>query len=407
MSSLRTELERGIDRIPIRSIPLEELTRRRDGRRRRQRIAAAAVAVLVVAAVALGAVAAVWSANRDRTAGRPAVTARIPVGPSTNELAVGADSVWTYSWKEGSVSRIDPETNTVVATIPVADPKAFGSIAVDKGTAWVATTTGPGTSDLVRIDLDTNRIDARREVPRGIVAVGLDSVWVAGNTAGGRSNAYPNSGVLVRIDPESLETISTYQIDPEPIDVEFSPGTAWVLNDWEQIIQRVDLATGSVSTALDTYAVGELVPVGAHLWLLRCDLPDGPPPEKDLPKCHFGLDRMDTRTEAIHHESLGIAITREDTAGGFITHHTNFTVVAASRGAVWALDTDYASQWADLNHATIDHGRLIRFDLSTDQVDIFPIGGQAFDGGQTADGDLWVLDVASDHVLRINPGDLG
>jgi hypothetical protein len=404
MSSLRSELERGIDRIPIRSIPLEELTRRRDDRRRRQRIGAAAVAALVVAAVALGAVAAVRSANRDRTAGRPAVVARIPVGPSTNELAVGADSIWTYSWGDGTVSRIDPESNTVVARIPVGDPKAFASIAVGERSAWVAIQTGPGTSDLLRIDVDTNRIDARREIPAGNVAVGLGSVWVAGNTAGSRSTDYPYSGILVRIDPETLETVSTYRIDPEPIDVEFSPGTAWVLNDWDQIIQRVDLATGSVTAALDTYAVGELVPVGTHLWFLRCDLPGGPPLDKELPPCRWGLDRMDTETEAVRHETLGMGFTREDTPTGFIDHHINFIVVAASRGAVWAVDTDYASQWADLDHPTIDHGRLIRFDISTGQVDVFPIGGRAFDGGQTADGDLWILDIDGEQVLRIQPG---
>ena len=407
MSSLRSELERGIDRIPIRSIPLEELTRRRDGRRRRQRIASAAVAALVVAAVALGAVAAVRSAGRDRTAARPAIVARIPVGPSTNELAVGADSIWTYSWRDGTVSRIDPESNTVVASIPVGDPKAFASIAVGERSAWVTVQTGPGTSELLRIDLDTNRIDARREAPTGTVAVGLGSVWVAGNSVGSRSIEYQYSGILVRIDPDTLRTVSTYRIDPEPIDVEFSPGTAWVLNDWDQIIQRVDLATGSVSTALDTYVVGELVPAGRNLWFLRCDLPDGPPPGKDLPLCHWGLDRMDTETEAVRHETLGLALTRENTSTGFIDHHINFTVVAASRGAVWALDTDYASQWADLDQATIDHGRLIRFDISTGQVDVFPIGGHAFDGGQSADGTLWILDVDGEQVLRIQPGDLG
>jgi YVTN family beta-propeller protein len=76
----------------------------------------------------------------------------------------------------GIVSRIDPSTNAVVATIPVgADP--FG-IAAGEGSVWVANRRG---FTISRIDPDTNRVVASIPVgnrPQGVVAGG-GTIWVS------------------------------------------------------------------------------------------------------------------------------------------------------------------------------------------------------------------------------------
>jgi YVTN family beta-propeller protein len=125
------------------------------------------------------------------------IVATIPVaqnvsggGPSPTALAVGAGAVWVANrfvvsggslghlppTMRGTVSRIDPATNAVVATIPVGhDP--FG-IAADDGAVWVANRTGFTVS---RIDPRTNRVVATIRIgnrPQGI-AVGAGAVWVA------------------------------------------------------------------------------------------------------------------------------------------------------------------------------------------------------------------------------------
>jgi YVTN family beta-propeller protein len=121
-----------------------------------------------------------------------AIVARIPVaqnvngGPSPTALTVGDGAVWVAnrftrnglnftSGKRGTVSRIDPETNAVVATIPVGH-EPFG-IAADGGAVWVANRTDFTVS---RIDPRTNAVTvtiALGNRPAG-VAAGDGAVWV-------------------------------------------------------------------------------------------------------------------------------------------------------------------------------------------------------------------------------------
>jgi YVTN family beta-propeller protein len=126
------------------------------------------------------------------------IVARIPIAqnatggpPNPTAIAVGEGAVWVASRRvafssisggqnspvlRGTVSRIDPKTNAVVATIPVgADP--FG-IAVGEGSVWVANRRGFSIS---RIDPRTNEVVASIPIgnrPQGIAA-GHGAVWVS------------------------------------------------------------------------------------------------------------------------------------------------------------------------------------------------------------------------------------
>jgi len=122
------------------------------------------------------------------------IAARIPSsqtgtasGLSSTAVAVGEAAVWVAntfvpgsvfktSTKRGSVSRINPQTNVVVTTIPVGhEPFA---IAAGYGAVWVTNRTD-GT--IMRIDPRTNKVVKTINVggtPEGI-AVGPDTVWVS------------------------------------------------------------------------------------------------------------------------------------------------------------------------------------------------------------------------------------
>ena len=75
-------------------------------------------------------------ADRAR-AGR--ATRTIDVGAGVTYLAFGAGAVWTANYVDGTVSRIDPETNTVTARIPIGAAQA---LAAGAGSAWVSTAGG-------------------------------------------------------------------------------------------------------------------------------------------------------------------------------------------------------------------------------------------------------------------------
>jgi len=104
----------------------------------------------------------------------------IEVGPKPGRLAVGEGGVWTLNrgagGNGGTVSRVDPATNKVVATIPVGDAAATGEIAAGLGSVWIS---APGVP-LLRIDPRTNRAVQRFTGDGGgAVLVAHGSLWIA------------------------------------------------------------------------------------------------------------------------------------------------------------------------------------------------------------------------------------
>jgi YVTN family beta-propeller protein len=63
------------------------------------------------------------------------VVTRIPVGADPVAVAVGGGSVWVTNYLDGTVSRVDPTMNEVVATIEVGPHPDH--IAVGEGGVWV------------------------------------------------------------------------------------------------------------------------------------------------------------------------------------------------------------------------------------------------------------------------------
>jgi YVTN family beta-propeller protein len=115
------------------------------------------------------------------------VSKRIPLGVVIpTAIAVGMGAVWVAARPgfrccppervgTGTLTRIDPATNSVVATIPIGGNPA--GVAVGEGSVWIA---DPGTRSVVRVDPKKDRVVRIRVGgrPRGI-AVGDGSVWVS------------------------------------------------------------------------------------------------------------------------------------------------------------------------------------------------------------------------------------
>jgi YVTN family beta-propeller protein len=104
------------------------------------------------------------------------VIAKIPVGPTPRFLATGLGSIWTLNQGDGSVSRVDPATNKVSATIEVGVPGPGGDIAVGEGAVWVTAIGKP----LSKIDPATNRVTTQYVGKGGdALRVGLGSLWLS------------------------------------------------------------------------------------------------------------------------------------------------------------------------------------------------------------------------------------
>jgi YVTN family beta-propeller protein len=145
--------------------------------------------------------------------------------PGGSGIAVGEGAVWVGT--DLGVIRISTSSNSASEKIPlgVAVPTA---LAVGEGSVWVAAGPGfrccppkaVGTGTLTRIDPTTNTVDATIDVggePIG-VAVGEGSIWIA--DAGTRS--------ILRVDPEKTRVVARIRVGARPRGIAFGDGFVWV-----------------------------------------------------------------------------------------------------------------------------------------------------------------------------------
>lgn len=103
------------------------------------------------------------------------VVETVAVGPRPRRLALGEGSVWVLNG-DGTVSRVDPASNKVTATITVGGDTGSGDIAAGAGSVWVSLPGAP----IVRIDPRTNRAVQRFTGDGGgAILVAHGSVWVS------------------------------------------------------------------------------------------------------------------------------------------------------------------------------------------------------------------------------------
>jgi virginiamycin B lyase len=105
------------------------------------------------------------------------IQATVETGFGSRFMAVGDDAVWVMNQDDGTVSRIDPATNAVVATVQVSNERIpGGDIAVGDDAVWVrteaelATAVDPATDEVVRV--------LAPAAGSGSIAVTPGAVWI-------------------------------------------------------------------------------------------------------------------------------------------------------------------------------------------------------------------------------------
>ncbi len=193
---------------------------------------------------------AVWVKNHaDETVSRinprtNEVTATIRIGRGQfGYLAAGEGSIWATNNDANTVSRIDPRSNKVVATIRVGDNPQ--GIAVGSGSVWVANHRAGSVS---RIDVATNRVSA---VIKGAdlccspqaVATSSEAVWVT----------VPDKGHVVMIDPTANRVVSKLGVNENGGRLAVTEDAVWAATG-TRIVAKIDPATNTESTKIDAGA---------------------------------------------------------------------------------------------------------------------------------------------------------
>ncbi|HEX5881421.1 MAG TPA: hypothetical protein VF468_24355 [Actinomycetota bacterium] len=337
---------------------LAELLRRR----RRRRITRAATALAAVTALVL----VVWVGVRRSEQVMPVVNpppgslgrvvAAIPVGASPVDVLVSQDAVWVANAAQGTVSRVDPATNTITQTIrvgrnPIRLVAGFGSI-------WVANDTEQTIS---RIDARTGQPQATIPTPTlgpNQLAVGAGSVWaIAGYS-------------LLRIDPATNQAVFV-DADWELVEGGLTVAGGWVWLSGTgpagvQPIVRVDPATNREADTIPTEAEGALAVGGGTLAVGGGSV------------WHAGIT-----TQTIY---------RLDPRSGRTLAQIPIGVVAKH------LSTADGSLWVGS-----DSGRVTRIDMATNKVTgTFQVSGRA-PAVAAGLGSVWIVDTAHAALLRVQP----
>jgi virginiamycin B lyase len=147
------------------------------------------------------------------------VTASVPSGTGVGHpgIAATADSVWTFSDGKGTLSRIDPDKNAVVAEFRVyAD---CNTLMFGEGALWL---TCPSENKVVRVDPATNLADKFVDVAARPVALafGEGSVWVL----------CEKDGKIDRLDPKTYKVIKTIELGAPAVGgtMSMGEGSLWV-----------------------------------------------------------------------------------------------------------------------------------------------------------------------------------
>jgi virginiamycin B lyase len=187
-------------------------------------------------------------------------------GEACSGLAFGFGSIWIpVCGKKPALIRVDTHKNSVIATLPVPAVEAEGGIATSTDSVWLVTDKN-GT--LSRIDPSTNSVRQKVSIPPGsynpIFSDGI--VWITG----------VEKGVLTAVDASTGSVLDSMPVGPTPRFLTAGGGSIWTLNQGDGSVSRVDGKSRKViaTIQLGVPGTGGDIDCGADsVWLTVFDVP--------------------------------------------------------------------------------------------------------------------------------------
>lgn len=182
--------------------------------------------------------------------------------PGVSQLAVGAGAVWAVDPNE-RLARIDLASGQRIATV-----SGLNAVAVAAGPegVWV----DDGVRTVERIDTQTNSVAARIPITAsGLsgIAVGAGAVWVADSI----------DGTLWRIDPGPPAVTRTIPVGVGATGVSFGDGAVWVVNWLRGSVLRIDPSSNSITRRIELAGTPQAVAVGSGRAWVSVDAGFGTP----------------------------------------------------------------------------------------------------------------------------------
>ncbi|MFL5834005.1 MAG: protein kinase domain-containing protein [Solirubrobacterales bacterium] len=210
----------------------------------------------------------------------PEVSDPVKVGTPPLRIAAGAKAVWVTSEKDGTLTKLDPETGEILG-----EPRNLGAgisgVAIGSNWTWA---TNSKTGKLLRLDPKSGRVLKAIDLPGepGPLALGGGRVWVADEGGKGITAVNAEAGevykrgvppqaqklrlawgaqglwvtiadanALRRVDPRTLRAEDPIRVGPGPAGVTVAGGFVWVAASRQGAVTKVNpalrAADGSIS----------------------------------------------------------------------------------------------------------------------------------------------------------------
>jgi len=180
------------------------------------------------------------------------VIASIEIPGPLGAMVYDFDSIWVSSedWKQ--LVRIDTIKREITARIDAPIVEFESTLASADGSIWILT---HNNGTLLRIDPESNSVSNSIQVrsnSRGLTA-GFGSVWVSNR------GPYDTTGLgsVQRIDPSSNQVIATIPVGPTPLFLTAGEGAVWVINQGDGTLSRIDPESNSVVATIHLGVEGE------------------------------------------------------------------------------------------------------------------------------------------------------
>ena len=206
---------------------------------------------------------AVWATNKGRVErwARDGLKATVPMAHPCGAMAFTRDTLWVADCDTRTLNRIEARTGKVVAEIAtgVANPAGELNVVTGAGSVWIASDAKGAVS---RVDPATDGVIATIAVTPGTsyLAFGFDAVWAVSLEA----------RTVQRIDPATNAVVATIPLGTDPGFLAAGEGAVWVQEQGDGTVARVDPATNAVTGRVKVgakLAYGDIDTGGGKVWL--------------------------------------------------------------------------------------------------------------------------------------------
>jgi virginiamycin B lyase len=168
----------------------------------------------------------------------------VPAKPCSG-LAIAFGSIWVPICSDGSVQRVDPKSQKIIASIPSGVANTEGGITDGAGSIWMPS---DAAGVLSRIDPATNKVVSKITIPAGSFTAAFEagSVWIT-STKG---------NLLTRVDAKREKVLAQIPVGPAPRFLATGLGAVWTLNQGDGTVSRIDPATNKVTATIEVGVPG-------------------------------------------------------------------------------------------------------------------------------------------------------